>query len=140
MSVHTSACMGRRLHTVVGRKGRPCHLTKGDRRRGDPDGEWQASCLAPDFLCSLVWTSLAGIAVLPGGEWLLPVDYSLRLCASVPCCYTARKFSVTLMRFLPRLWKEERLLIRLVVIELPNHRSLSQERQAQIQLKRRKGT
>ena len=42
----------------------------------------------------------------------------------VPCCYTPQKFRFTLMRFQFKCWKEESLLIRLVVIELPNHRSL----------------
>jgi hypothetical protein len=99
--------------------------------------KWRAaaSCLVLGFLCSLGWTTLSGMAVLPGGGWLLLVDYSLKRCDLVPCCYAVRKSSVTLMRFLSRLWKEERLLIRLVVIELPNHRSLSRERQAQTQLK-----
>ena len=90
---------------------------------------------SPGLPYKLVWTAQSGTAVLPGAGWLLLVDYSLKCCAFVPCCYTVRKSSVTLMRFLFRLWKEERLLIRLVVIELPNHRSLSRERQAQTQLK-----
>lgn len=119
-------------------------------RETSPPEQWQkmrpskwrvvASCLVLGFLCSLMWIALSGITVLPAGDWLLLVDYSLKCCASVPCCYTVRKSSVTLMRFLSRLWKEERLLIRSVVIELPNHRSLSWERQAQTQLKEGKGT
>lgn len=127
---------GKELDTVLGRKGRPSHLTTGDRRRGDPNGEWQQPAWSQTSFA--VWCG-PGIAVLPGGGWLLLVDYSLKRCALVPCCYAARKSSVILMRFLSRLWKEERLLIRLVVIELPNHRSLSQERQAQTQLKEEKG-
>lgn len=108
----------------------PDHSWQGKRR-----SKWRmaAFCLVLEFLCSL-----ACITVLPGGGWLLLVDYSLKHCVLVPCCYTARKSSVTLMRFLSRLWKEERLLIRLVVIEIPNHRSLSRERKAQMQLKEEK--
>lgn len=69
-----------------------------------------------------------GIAVLSGGGWLLLVDYRLKRYTSVPCCHTAQKSSVTLMRFPFECWKEKSLLIRLVVIELPNRRSLSLRR------------
>ena len=47
---------------------------------------------------------------------------------SVPCHRTPQKSRFPLMRFQLACWKEERLLIRLVVIELPNHRSLSLRR------------
>jgi hypothetical protein len=116
------------LHTA-GRKWETVSLgqcgTDFGKVEGDPPGE----CQPPDWFCKLplgawVESSLSGITALPGGGWrLLLVDYSLKRCALVPCCYTVQKSCVTLMRFLFECWKES-LLIRLVVIELPNHSSL----------------
>lgn len=71
----------------------------------------------------LCYVSAAGVTALSGGGWpLLGVDYSLKCClgpmllcsAEIPFC--SNEISV-------RMLEGGSLLIRLVVIKLPNHRS-----------------